>query len=300
MITVFKILEYLNKHGVEYTFIGKDDLSVEGFCSLSELKSGCLTWIRDVNSYDVSKLSGFTNLLVICNEPYVEIVGNFILTQNPHSIYFSILTEFFCKTQQKKHSYIAASSIVETQNIGKNVNIGQHCYIGRDVEIKDNVTIMNNVSIECRAVIGNNTFINSGVVIGMDGYGYFDDIQGNHARVPHLGGVFIGDNVEIGSNTCIAKGCLGDTVINDDVKIDNLCHIAHNVVIGKRSKIIALTMLGGSSIIGEDVWVAPSVAVRNQTTVGKHSLVGMGAVVTRDVEPNKVVAGVPAKVLGNK
>lgn len=300
MLNIKSIISYLDNHQVNYTYHGIEELNINGFCPLNNLKSNSMTWIRDVNSYNVSLLYDINNLLVICNQvdnPNT-LNGNFILTDNPHSVYFSLLSEFFDTRQTRilEHS----NSVIESKSIGKNVSIGHFCYIGKDVIIEDNVTIHNNVSIDGKIHIGKNSIIYSGVVIGMDGYGYFDDVDNNHKRVPHLGGVMIGENVEIGANTCIAKGCLGDTIISDDVKIDNLCHIAHNVFIGKRSKIIALSMLAGSSVIGEDVWVAPCSAVKNQVVVGDNSLVGLGAVVLKNVEPNTVVAGVPAKALGSK
>lgn len=145
--------------------------------------------------------------------------------------------------------------------------------------------------------IGCNTIIHSGVVIGTDGFGYFDNEDGLHEKVEHFGGVSIGDNVEIGANTCIDRGTLDDTYIGNNVKIDNLCHIAHNVTIEENSMVIALSMLGGSSTLKKNVYIAPGVMVMNQVTIGERSLAGMGAVVIKDVQNNKVVIGVPAKEL---
>lgn len=301
MLSVKKIKKYLDENQVKYTFSGNDDLVIENYCALNTLKDNCITWIRDTSDYNMSTLNDYENLLVVCNNSSANLISknNYIFTDNPHSVFFSLLAKFFC--EQGDTTLIKSNnSVIKTKNIGNNVQIGHFCYIGEEVTIEDNVIIKNNVSIEGKVKIGKNTVIYSGVVIGMNGYGYYDDFNNNHIRVPHLGGVIIGRNVEIGSNTCIAKGCLGDTIISDDVKIDNLCHIAHNVVIGKRSKIIALTMLAGSSVIGEDVWVAPCVAVKNQVSIGNNSLVGMGAVVTKDVESNIIVTGVPAKLLRSK
>lgn len=301
MLNIKKIIAYLDYNQVKYTFSGNTELVINNYCPLNILKNNSITWIRDVKNYDLSVLDDYENLLVVCtNTEIKKSKVNYIFTENPHSVFFSLLAKFFNEQQKEYNSNLISNSVVETKNIGKNVQIGHFCHIGEDVIIEDNVVIKNNVSIEGKVKIGKGTIIYSGVVIGMDGYGYYDDINNIHIRVPHLGGVIIGSNVEIGSNTCIAKGCLGDTVINDDVKIDNLCHIAHNVVIGKRSKIIALSMLAGSSVIGEDVWVAPCSAVKNQVTVGDNSLVGMGSVVTKDVESNAIVVGVPAKLLKAK
>ena len=177
------------------------------------------------------------------------------------------------------------------------MSIGHNCYICEDVTIGNNVTIKNNVIIECQTKIGNDCFIGSGTVIGTNGYGYYTVNDKIPRKIPDYGGVLIGNGVHIGSNTCIARGTLADTVIEDDVKIDNLCHIAHNVRIGARSYVVALGLVGGSSSLGEDVYMAPGAIIIDQATIGKNTLVGMGAVVTKSVESDKIVAGVPARVI---
>lgn len=298
MISIKKIKEFLDENNVHYEYVGKDNCEVEYFCPLNALKDNSIIWIKNANSYDISIFNKFNNIIVVCNARDTSEAANvnYLFVDNPHPIYFSIIRKFFTDDKEIKYE-IAANSVVESKNIGKHVKIGHFCYIGKDVIIKDNVTIGNNVSIDGKVVIGEGTIIYSGVVIGMDGYGFYDDIEYNHRRVPHLGGVIIGKNVEIGANTCIAKGCLGDTIIGDDVKIDNLCHIAHNVRIGNRSRIIALSMLAGSSVIGENAWVAPCSSIKNQVKVGDNSFIGMGAVVIKDVEDNTSVSGFPARII---
>ena len=181
--------------------------------------------------------------------------------------------------------------------IGKYVAIGHHCYIGKEVVLGDNVIIKNNVVIECPAQIGNNTIIWSGVVIGTDGYGYFKKEDGINYKVPHFGGVIIGKNCEIGANTCIDRGTLADTVIGDNVKIDNLCHIAHNVNIEDNVMITASVVLAGSSTVKEKVYIAPGAIILNQLTVDKNAFVTVGAVAMKNVHENTVVFGNPARVL---
>ncbi len=298
MVLIKQLLEYLKENQVEYTYQGSGELALEHYCPLSVPRNSCITWIRNAGNYSLSGLTRYDNLLVVCNP--VDITEapevNYLFTEDPHSVFFSLLEQFFI-LRDEEASLVEESSVVETEQIGKNVRIGHHCYIGKEVILGDHMIIKNRVSIEGKVRIGDHTIIYSGAVIGMDGYAYYDNVKGHHLRVPHPGGIIIGNHVEIGANTCIARGCLGDTVISDEVKIDNLCHIAHNVFIGKRSKIIASSMLAGSSVIGEDVWVAPCTAVKNQVVVGNHSLLGMGAVVTKNVEPGVVAAGVPARVL---
>lgn len=179
--------------------------------------------------------------------------------------------------------------------IGVNVRIGPFTVIGPDVVIGDNVRIGSNCHIE-HCAIGRDTIICNSVTIGGFGFGYeTDDATGEVLQFPHIGGVRIGARVEIGSSTCLDRGSLGDTVVGDDTKIDNLVHIAHNVRLGKRCKVIALAIVGGSCQIGDDAWIAPAAAIRDWRNVGAGAVVGIGAVVTKDVADGETVVGNPAK-----
>jgi len=298
-ININDILEYLNNLGLDNKYIGNQQLIINGFCSINNLKNNCITWIKNIDSFKVDNFIGIENLLIVSNE--ITNIRNYdkninhIFCKNPKEVFFSTLERFFKQAEYK--DYVSPNSVIETNSIGKNVYIGHNCYIGKDVVIGDNVIIKNNVSIEGKVKIGNNTTICSGVVIGSDGYGYYQNNEGRNIKVPHFGGVIIGENVEIGANTCIDRGTLDDTVIGNNVKIDNLCHIAHNVVIKDNCSVIALSMLGGSVVLEKDSYIAPGAIIKNQLNIGEKSLVGLGAVVIKHVEKNKVVAGVPAKVI---
>lgn len=114
-------------------------------------------------------------------------------------------------------------------------------------------------------------------------------------RFPHIGGVSIGEGVEIGSNTCIDRGAIGDTVIGDHTKIDNLVHIAHNVRIGQRCQIVAGAVIGGSAVIGDDVFIGIGAHVRNKVRIGNGATIGQGANVVCDVPPGETWIGNPAR-----
>lgn len=295
MIQIQEIKEFLSVNEETYEWQGNETFHIEGFCSLSNTRTSCITWAKTFDG-----LAGITDdsrkkLLIVCTKPEQGTlgVGNYIFCKDPKKVFFSILTHFFSIKPSKS---IEKTAIVLTGKMGKNVSIGHGCYIGKDVEIGNDVIIGNHVIIECPTKIGNGTMIHSGVIIGTDGFGYYKD-SNQYEKVPHFGGVSIGTNVEIGANTCIDRGTLDDTQIEDGVKIDNLCHIAHNVRIGKNSLIIAFSLLGGSSTVEEDGYIAPGAIVKNQVMVHSNSVVGMGAVVTRDVPSGTVVAGVPAKII---
>ena len=134
-----------------------------------------------------------------------------------------------------------------------------------------------------------------GDVIGQRGFERAEG--GEFVRLPHVGTVIIEDDVAIGSNTCIDRGTLGATVLRRGCKIDNLVHVAHNVVVGERSLIIAHAMIGGSAVVGADAWIAPNAAIMNKAIIGANSVVGLAAVVLKGTEPGQSVVGNPAKPL---
>ena len=185
--------------------------------------------------------------------------------------------------------------VAEDSVIGEGVYVGHHSIIGDGVSVGARTVILDNVSIRAGATIGADCLVNSGVVIGADGFGYERDEERGWIKLKHIGSVVIEDEVEIGANTCIDRGTLGATIIKRQAKVDNLCHIAHNVVVGERAMVIAQSMIGGSVRINPDAWIAPGATVRNGVVIGGGSTVGLGAVVVKDVPDDDVVAGVPAR-----
>lgn len=296
MIHVDKIVEYLCWMGIEVRYHGKQELQINGISSISKLKSGTVSWIRRYEERYLPGLGICEDVLLITTEEVWEHLKSFnvLVVEKPKMCFFEIVKKFF---KEEVSGNISKSAVVRTDKVGKDVSIGEHCTIGEDVVIGNHVVIKNHVQIEGSVSIGDNCVISSGVVIGSTGFGYYRDVKGNNAVVPHIGGVRIGNNVDIGANTCIDRGTIDNTEIGDYTKIDNLCHIGHNVKIGKNVFIIALSMIGGSAILEDEVYVAPGVKIMNQIHVGNNAFVGMGAVVIKNVGKNDVVVGNPAKVI---
>ena len=191
---------------------------------------------------------------------------------------------------------VAKSAIVDASvKMGHNVYIGEHVVIEANVSIGNNVVILHNTVIKRETQIGDDCKIGSNCTIGGVGFGYEKDENGDFVVIKHIGNVVLHRAVEIGNNTCIDRAVLGSTVLHENVKVDNLVHIAHGVQVGRNSLVIANAMIAGSTVIGENVWIAPSAAVINKKSVGDNAVVGMGAVVVRNVKEGSVVAGNPAQ-----
>jgi len=167
--------------------------------------------------------------------------------------------------------------------------VGSGCRIGARVCIGANAVLGEGI------IIGDDVVVGPGTVIGHVGFGYAREPDGTPVLLPHTGTVRIGDRVEIGANTAIDRGTIDDTVIEDDAKVDNLVHIAHNCRIRRGAFVIATAILCGGVDVGEGAWIAPNAAVREQLSVGDGAVVGLSATVVRDVEPETVVAGSPAR-----
>ncbi len=303
MVKITDVLHFLDKRDIRYTFTGENTFSFENFCPLNAPTKKSITWIRHAETLDVGKLNAVNGLLLAA-EYGSDIRGAkfpILYVPNVHRTFFRLLERFFPEWDpDRKKPGIASSAVVETDKIGEGVYIGHHTYVGPEAEIGDHVTILNNVSIHGRVSIGDHTIIESGSSIGVCGFGQYWDEDGDPHTVVHVGSVKIGSHVKIGANNGIARGCLGETVIEDYVQTDNLVHIAHNDHIKRGAVIACGTSIAGSTTVGSNVWLAPGSVLNNSISVGDHGMVGLGGVAVKDVPGRKVVFGVPAKVLGDR
>jgi UDP-3-O-[3-hydroxymyristoyl] glucosamine N-acyltransferase LpxD len=261
---------------------------------------GDLAWLSFTKyEKDEDRLKNFCGSLLICGE-IVKKEPNpnaiFALCKNPKFALIQVVNKFFGAHAQTKWPQVDQSSISADARISAAANLAYGVVIGSGVVIRDEVSIGPYTTI-ANATIGKGTHIGSHCSIGLDGFGFEKNENGVWIRFPHLGNVVVGENVEIGSNCCIDRGTIGNTEIGSGTKIDNLVHIAHNVVIGENCLLIANSMIGGSAVIGKNVWIAPSASLKNQAEIGENALIGMGAVVIRDVAPGSKIAGNPAKSL---
>lgn len=283
------IAQYLKK-----TLHGKD-IIINNVCSLKKISRNALFFVKKVELLDKYKEQLPNEVLVIIPKANTdEKLGfSYIISDNPRLDFAKATKYFFVPTQEAKISPYAIIS--PTAIIGENVSIGPFSIIGDDVKIGDNTVIRNNVYIHDKTTIGNNCIIKGFSIIGEEGFGFDFEPDGTPLRLPHLGSVTIEDNVEVGNFCTICRGIIDSTVIGQSTKIDDHCHIAHNVQIGKNVIITACAEVSGSVEIGDQGWIGPNASILNGIKIGTKALMGIGAVVVRDVEANKHVLGNPAQ-----
>ena len=263
--------------------------------SIDNSRNDVIFWCNDTFISKIKELKAGT---LICSNNAVQAdinkKINYLVVTKPRLAFLKVLG-LFAKENESTKGISSTAVIDSSAKLGANVYVGDHvviengCIIGAHTKIGHNSVLLKGTQVGDGVIIGcNNT-------IGGTGFGYEKDEDGNYTVMPHLGNVVIHNKVEIGNNTCIDRAVIGSTIIGENVKIDNLVHIAHGVVIGKNSLIIAHAMIGGSTVIGENCWVAPSASVINKGQIGDNVTIGMGAVVTKPVEKGAIVAGNPAR-----
>lgn len=218
-----------------------------------------------------------------------------IQVRNPELNLARVLREFFASAPV--HSIHPTALVDPEAKIGRNVQIGAHTVVGPHVEIGDNTVVLQNVTLNGPATIGRHCVIKDGAVIGSEGYGFVEDEDGTPFHAPQLGRIVIGDRVWVGSNSTIERAMVDDTVIRDDVKIDDLVHVGNGSVIGAKSMLTAGVVIAYDTVIGEGVVIAPNAVVRERVVIADNVIVGQGAVVVKDIREAGVYAGNPATLL---
>lgn len=217
-----------------------------------------------------------------------------LVVKQPRMKMAQIANHFFV---EKMEAGIHTTAVIDPSAIiDPTAHIGAGCIIGK-AKIGAGTILMPNVVVYDNVEIGENCLIQAGVVIGTDGLGCSRDEQGRLTKFPHFGGVIIGNDVEIGANSQIAKGSLSDTIIEDGCKMNGLCFIAHNCHLEKNVWITGNTMLCGSVYVGKNTTIFSSVIIRDQRSIGERVTIGMGSVVTKSVPDGETWLGNPARKL---
>jgi UDP-3-O-[3-hydroxymyristoyl] glucosamine N-acyltransferase len=317
------VTSILSNLGVKYSiYSSKEDFDSTSIYGVKDIKNASSEDLSYCSLYDAEKaimaISKSNAKVVICHQSLENLVyprsGKqqcLIFVKNPRMVMMKIINEIYYspsfdkKKRTSQNDKIASAPLTliisKSARIGKNCSIGNFTKIGDKCTIGDNTVVGDRVTIEQNTRIGKNCIIQPGTVIGADGFAYerLEDTL-ELQRFPHIGGVVIGNNVEICSNCSIARGSLSDTIIGEGTKIDALVHVAHNVEIGRNCALTAGTIIGGSTRIGDMCWTGLNSTIKHKVKIGNKVIIGSGASVINDIDDEDIVAGVPAKSIKHK
>ncbi|MGI8542339.1 MAG: UDP-3-O-(3-hydroxymyristoyl)glucosamine N-acyltransferase [Aridibacter sp.] len=293
--------------------VGKGEIEVSKIASLDKAQKGEISFVENPEILkNLSKINA--SCLIVPLDFDEKLPCPIIKVKNPKLAFAKIaqkIQPYEWKTGWHETAQVPEGLDVRASFIGAFVTIGENTYVGEATDIHDGVKIGKNVTIgKCSIIypncviydnveIGGDCIIHSGTIIGADGFGYVRDIEENkHVKFPQIGKVIIEDDVEIGANSCIDRGALGETRIGEGTKIDNLVQVAHNVKIGKRVIIASQTGISGSVTIEDDCIIAGQVGFADHTTIKKGAVIGAKSAVF----PGKIVrkgvwSGIPVQPL---
>ncbi|VFP84104.1 UDP-3-O-(3-hydroxymyristoyl)glucosamine N-acyltransferase [Candidatus Erwinia haradaeae] len=290
---------------------GDGDINISGIASMRSARKGQITFLSD-RKYRKNLVDCQASAVVLTPSDREFYHGSVLVVSNPYLIYARIAQ--LLDTTPEPATDISPSAVINaTACVGKNVAIGANtviesdvvlgdhvvigagCFIGKNAHIGDGSRLWANVSIYHEVEIGCNCLIQSGAVIGSDGFGYAN-ARGHWVKIPQLGTVIIGNDVEIGACTTIDRGSLDDTQIGNDVVIDNQCQIAHNVVIGNNTAVAGGVIMAGSLKIGRYCMIGGASVINGHIEIcDKVIVTGMGMVMRSITEPGVYSSGIPVQ-----
>jgi UDP-3-O-[3-hydroxymyristoyl] glucosamine N-acyltransferase len=288
--------------------LGDGSVHLTGFAPADCARAGDLTY-ADKESYFAAAEKSQASAILVSRE-FTSTQKVLIRVANPRVAVARLLPLFFPPDEHAPNIHptavVAPSAQIDpTAHIGPHSVVGDRVrvgarsallggnQIGRDCMIGEDVCLFPNVVLYAQTQIGNRVSIHASTVIGSDGYGYAFD-EGRHRKVLQVGRVVIHDDVEIGANSAIDRGALGDTVIGQGTKIDNLVHVAHNVTMGRHCLIMGQVGFAGSTHLGDYCVVASQSGIAGHLTLGKQVTVGAKSGVMRDIPDGGTVLGIPA------
>lgn len=294
---------------LDATVHGDGDIAISGIASMQSAGAEQITFLA--NSRYREQLSQCNAAAVVLTEADLEFCQSAALVvKNPYLTYAK-LAQILDTTPQPAENIAPSAVIASDASLGNNVSIGANaviesgvvlgdnvvigpgCFIGKKTTIGANTRLWANVSIYHEIKIGSHCLIQSGTVIGADGFGYAND-RGNWIKIPQLGTVMIGDRVEIGACTTIDRGALDNTQIGNGVIIDNQCQIAHNVIIGDNTAVAGGVIMAGSLKIGRYCMIGGASVINGHMEIcDKVTVTGMGMVMRPITEPGIYSSGIP-------
>ena len=291
------------------TLYGDGELIITGVASMTSAKQGQITFLSD-NKFQNNLSSCDASAVVMTEDSLKYWSGAALIVKDPYLCYAK-LAQILDTTPLPARDIADSAVIDSTAQLGNNVAIGANaviesgvvlgdnciigagCFIGKDTIIGAGTRLWSNISIYHNCVVGENCLIQSGTVIGADGFGYAND-KGKWIKIPQLGRVIIGNNVEIGASTTIDRGALDDTVIGNGVIIDNQCQIAHNDIIGDHTAVAGGVIMAGSLTIGRHCLIGGASVINGHMEIcDQVTVTGMGMVMRPITEPGVYSSGIP-------
>jgi len=290
------------------TVAGNGEVEISGIGSLEDAGPSELTFMASPKF--LGKLKETRAAAVIVSKEIPQVDKPFLIAANPYLAFAKILG-FFSDQPFQDRGVDPRAYVSPTAQIGREVNIypfvwiGDRCsigdrvvlypgvYVGEDCSIGDGSVFYPNVSVYSRTKVGKRVVLHSGVVVGSDGFAYVKEGRTN-VKIPQVGTVEMGDDVEIGANTTVDRATLGKTIIQRGTKIDNLVQVAHNVVIGEDSVIVAQVGIAGSTRIGSNVTLGGQVGVSDHAEIEDNVMVGAHSGVVGKLAGNAAYTGTPA------
>ncbi|HWF19571.1 MAG TPA: UDP-3-O-(3-hydroxymyristoyl)glucosamine N-acyltransferase [Verrucomicrobiae bacterium] len=287
---------------------GDGAVVLSSFASADRARAGDLTFAENETFFHRAETSAASAILV--DGDFTSEKKTLIKVANARIAFARVLAIFFPEPSFAAGIHPTAI-VAKSAQVDATAHVGPYCVVGEQARIGarailqganhvgaqsqlgDDSNLFPNVIIYPRTQIGQRVRIHSGSVIGSDGFGYVFD-QGEHRKVPQVGNVVIGDDVEIGANVTVDRGALGPTTIGKGTKIDNLVQIAHNVSIGEHSLIIAQVGIAGSSKLGNYVILGGQVGIAGHLKIGNQVTIAAKAGVMRDVKDGEKLLGAPA------
>ena len=276
-----------------------DDVLVTNISSLSSAKSDSISFYSD-SKFKNDLINTKAGIVILKKSDANLFNGPSIYVDNPYVAYAKT-SAFFNKIEAKNEIH-PSSLIGPSTKIGKNIGLGPFSIIGRNCIIGDNTVIGSNVTIEDNVSIGKNVKLHSNVYIGAqteigdnceffsgakignDGFGYAKDIDKTWVKIPQIGSVKIGNNVDIGANSTIDRGAIDKTIIDNGVKIDNLVQIGHNCKIGENTIIAGCAGIAGSTIIGKNCMIGGAAMIKGHISIADDTIISGGTGMGKNVE----------------
>ncbi|MBP3731145.1 MAG: UDP-3-O-(3-hydroxymyristoyl)glucosamine N-acyltransferase [Mailhella sp.] len=307
-MTSYRLSDLADKLGVQLILKdGAEDIVINGMNTLEEAGPSELSFLS--NPKYAKQLSGTHAGAVIVRAEHAGEVERALVADEPYPVFARALT-FFASPQGSFKGISHMSCIDPSAELGEGCTvypfayIGPHavlgkncvvfpgCYIGENCRIGDGCTLYPNAVLMAGTMLGDSCILQPGAVLGGDGFG-FVRTEGGISKIPQIGHVEVGSDVEIGSNAAIDRAALSATVVGDGTRIDNLVQIGHNVRLGKNCLIVSQVGIAGSTHVGDNVTMAGQVGVSGHLNIGSNTTIGPQSGVAKDIAEGKVVSGSP-------